>query len=309
MRDADRAVGRIDRLSARARRAVDVDPQVIVVDLDVDFLGLGQDGDGCGRGMDASAAFRHRHALDAVHAALELQPREHALSRHRGDDFLVTAHIGHRGGDQFDLPAAFLGITRIHAKQIAREQRGFIAASPGPDFEHRRALVRRILGEQREGEGAFGSWKGLADRIGFFLRHVAHFRIGEHLFQSGKLVAQPLQFARCRRDRLNLGIFLGKRDEPVCRQIARGKLRRQFLAPRQQCGDPFCGDGGHASAATSDVYSVQPSRPPGPRLIRARRANRVSEIWSSGTDCCPLSARFFRIASPSFNSSSPRMTA
>src|SRR3546814_13453973 len=38
MGDADRAVGRVDMLPARARRAIDVDLQLIVVDRAVDLL-------------------------------------------------------------------------------------------------------------------------------------------------------------------------------------------------------------------------------------------------------------------------------
>src|SRR3546814_10562221 len=75
MVDADRAVGRVDMLPARARRAIDVDLQLIVVDRDVDLLGLGQHRDGRGAGVDAPAAFGDRDALHPMHAALELQLR------------------------------------------------------------------------------------------------------------------------------------------------------------------------------------------------------------------------------------------
>ena len=77
-------------------RAIDVDPQILVVDLDVDILGLGQHRDGRRRGVDAPAALGHRHALDAVDAAFELQPGEHALAVDRGDRFLVAAELGRR---------------------------------------------------------------------------------------------------------------------------------------------------------------------------------------------------------------------
>ena len=81
VRDAHRAVGRVDRLAAGARGAEDVDAQVLVVDLDVDLLGLGQHGHGRGRGVDAALGLGRRHALHAVHAGFELEPREHALAR------------------------------------------------------------------------------------------------------------------------------------------------------------------------------------------------------------------------------------
>ena len=73
VRDPHRGVGRVDRLAARARRAVDVDLEVVRVDLDVDVLGLGQHRDGRRRGVDAALRLGLRHALDAVRAALELE--------------------------------------------------------------------------------------------------------------------------------------------------------------------------------------------------------------------------------------------
>src|SRR3546814_2156659 len=114
MRDADRAVGRVDMLAARPARAVNVDLEVAVVDRDVDFLGLGQHRDGCGAGVDATLAFGRGDALDAVDAAFEFQFGEHALPAHRCDDFLVTADLGLVRRDDFDLPALTIEIGRAH---------------------------------------------------------------------------------------------------------------------------------------------------------------------------------------------------
>src|SRR3546814_6392263 len=75
MRDADRAVCRVDMLAARPARAVNVDLEVAVVDRDVDFLGFGQHRDGCGAGVDAPLAFGRGDTLDAVNAAFEFQFR------------------------------------------------------------------------------------------------------------------------------------------------------------------------------------------------------------------------------------------
>ena len=80
MGDAHGAVGGVDRLAARAAGAEHVDAQVLVVDLDVDLLGLRQHGHGRGGGVDAPAGLGLRHALHAVHAGLEFQPREHAAA-------------------------------------------------------------------------------------------------------------------------------------------------------------------------------------------------------------------------------------
>ena len=80
VRDAHGGVGGVDALPARARRAVDVDAQVLVRQIDLDVLGLGQHRDGDRRGVDAPLRLGRRHALHAVHAALELEPAEGALA-------------------------------------------------------------------------------------------------------------------------------------------------------------------------------------------------------------------------------------
>ena len=69
----------------------DVDAQVLVLDLDIDLFRLGQHGDRRGRGVDAPLRLGLRHALHAMHAGFEFQPREHALAGDVGDDFLVAA--------------------------------------------------------------------------------------------------------------------------------------------------------------------------------------------------------------------------
>ena len=77
--DPDGGVGGVHALPAGARRAEDVDAQVVRVDADVDLLGLGQHEDAGRGGVDAALALGDRHPLHAVHAALELQPRPDAL--------------------------------------------------------------------------------------------------------------------------------------------------------------------------------------------------------------------------------------
>ena len=85
VRDPHGGVGRVDRLAARARRAVDVDLQVLVVDRDLDLLGLGHHGDGRRRGVDPALRLGRGHALDAVRAALALEDGERAVALHRED--------------------------------------------------------------------------------------------------------------------------------------------------------------------------------------------------------------------------------
>ena len=113
------------------------------VDLDVDFFGFGQHGHRRGRGVDPAAGFGGRHALDAVHAALVLQPAVDVLALDERDDFLDAAAAGVAEVEDVDLPALALGVARVHAEQIAGEQRRFVAAGAGADFEDHVLLVVR----------------------------------------------------------------------------------------------------------------------------------------------------------------------
>ena len=92
VRDADRRIGLVDVLAARARGAVRVDAQVRGIDVDlVDFVELRQDRDGARRGVDAPLRLGRRHALHAMRAGLELEPRKRAAPDDAADDLLVAA--------------------------------------------------------------------------------------------------------------------------------------------------------------------------------------------------------------------------
>jgi hypothetical protein len=84
--------------------------QVGRVDLDVvDLVHLRQDRDGGGRGVDAALRFGFGHALHAVRAGFELQPRIGAFAFDARDDFLVAAVFAGTGGD---LHAPAFGVRR-----------------------------------------------------------------------------------------------------------------------------------------------------------------------------------------------------
>ncbi len=148
MGDPDRAVGGVDRLAAGTAGAEHVDAQILVVDLDVDLLGLGQHRHGRRRGVDAALRLGLRHALHAMHAGFEFEPRKHALAGDVGDDFLVAAGRRFAGREHVDLPAMPVGVALIHAEQIAGEQGRLFAAGAGAQFEDRALLVGGVLGQE-----------------------------------------------------------------------------------------------------------------------------------------------------------------
>ena len=130
-------------------RAEGVDPQVLVVDLDVDLFGFGQHGDRDRGGVDAAAGFGGGHALDAVHAALVLQLAVDAAPLDHRDDFLEPADAGVVARHELDPPALALRVPAVHPKQLGGEQRRFVAAGAGPDFEHDVLLVVRVLRDEQ----------------------------------------------------------------------------------------------------------------------------------------------------------------
>src|SRR5581483_12090277 len=122
VRDPDRRVGRVDRLAARPRGAVDVDLEVRRIDLDLDLLRLRQDGDGGGRGVDPPLRLRLRYPLHAVRPALVLEHRVRALAADLEDDLLEAADLGRGRGEQLGLEAARLRVAGQHLVEVAREE-------------------------------------------------------------------------------------------------------------------------------------------------------------------------------------------
>ena len=80
VRDADGGRGLVDVLAAGAGRTERVDAQILRVDIEVELLRFGQHGHCCGRGMHAALTLGLGHALHTVYAALELEPRIHAVA-------------------------------------------------------------------------------------------------------------------------------------------------------------------------------------------------------------------------------------
>ena len=153
--DAHRRVGLVDVLTTGAAGAVGVNAQVGRVDLDRHGLvGFGQHGDGAGTGVDASLGLGGRHALHPVAARLKAQPAVNAHAQRVGRPFdaqhhlLVATQLRGRLADDFAAPAATLGVTRVHAKQVGSKQRRFVTAGTGAQLQKSRPGVVRVFGYQ-----------------------------------------------------------------------------------------------------------------------------------------------------------------
>src|SRR5947209_3781435 len=142
MRDPYGGVSRVDVLAAGARSAVGVDAKVRGVQDDVaDRARLGQDGDRAGGSVDAPLGLGGGHSLDAVAAGLEFELGVGALPDDARDDLLVPAGVARRLRYHLHLPALAFRVARIHAEEVAREERRLVSAGPGADLEEDVALI------------------------------------------------------------------------------------------------------------------------------------------------------------------------
>ncbi len=130
--------------------AVDVDADLVLLDLDLDVLDLGQHGDGRGRGVDAALRLGGRNSLHAMHAGLELHLREHLVAADAEGDLLEAARVALARVDLVDLPLLQLGVARVHAVQVAREDRRLVTAGARPDLDDDVLVVVRVAREEHD---------------------------------------------------------------------------------------------------------------------------------------------------------------
>ena len=205
--------------------------------------------------MDAALRFGFRHALHAVGAGFELQLRVRAAAFDAGDDFLVAAVFAGAGGFDFDLPALAFGVARVHAEQVAGEDRRFVAAGAGADFQVEVAFVARVLRDQlREQFGVEllpGAALALAISSSASSRSSGSLRIASAAARSRR----GLGFGGQRgRDRLQLREFARELAEAVgvADHAGIGEQAFEFLAAFGE-GFEFAAQGrGHGSGSAED---------------------------------------------------------
>ena len=72
------------------------------------------------------------------------------MALNRGDHLLHPAERARRALQNFHFPLLRLRVARIHAEQLAREQRRFIAAGARANFHDHVLLVVGVLRQQQE---------------------------------------------------------------------------------------------------------------------------------------------------------------
>jgi hypothetical protein len=160
--------------------------------------------------VDAALGFGGRHPLHAVRAGLEFQLAVDVVAFDAGDDFFIAAVLAFVLGEDLHAPAAPFGIARIHAEQVAGENRRLVATGAGADFEKHVAPVIRVLGQQHALQVAFQLdqfFLGFAD---FFHGHFAHVRVAVLEQRLGAFeVGLHFEQVYRSRPRLDFGVFLG----------------------------------------------------------------------------------------------------
>src|SRR5260221_536652 len=101
------------------------------------------------RPRDAALRLGSRDSLDSMNASLVLEAGVHAIPRDERDGLLDAPRRRVAPRQHLHLPSDGLGVARVHAKEVPREQRRFLAAGAGPDLEQRILVVVRILRQKQ----------------------------------------------------------------------------------------------------------------------------------------------------------------
>lgn len=135
-----------------ATRTVDVDAEVIGIDGNVCLFCLGQDCYCGGAGVDAPLALGNGYALDAVHTTLKLELGVGCIARNLEDDFFVPTRVIGRLAQQLSAVAMRLTPAQIHAVELGRKERGFVATRASPNLHDDILLVIGVFGGEEDEE-------------------------------------------------------------------------------------------------------------------------------------------------------------
>ena len=146
-----------------------------------------------------------------MHAGFEFQFAVDILALNPGDDFFIAAVFAFVLGQNLHTPAATLGIARIHAEQVAGENRRFVTAGAGADFKEYVAPVVRVLGQQHALQVAFQFDQLVLGLSHFFNGHFAHVRVAvlEQRLGAFEVSLNLEQLFIGAHDRLNFRVLLG----------------------------------------------------------------------------------------------------
>jgi hypothetical protein len=128
----------------------------------------------------APLAFGGGHALHAVSAGLEAKLLVDPFTLDAQHQFLVATQFGVALAQDLRAPALPLAPAQVHARQVTGKQGRFIPTGAGTDFKERVALIIRVARDQCRLQLRVQTHHVFAGRGDFLLRHLGHFRVGQH---------------------------------------------------------------------------------------------------------------------------------
>ena len=193
--------------------------------MSADGIGFRHDGDRAGGRVDAALRLGLRHALHAMPARLELELRVRAAPDDPQDDLLVAAELGRRFGDDFDLPARAFRVAGIHPAEASCEERRFVAARSGADFQEDVALVVGVLRQQHALQVRGKRAHLRRGRRVLLVGEGLHLRIARHLVGRGDVGFRERVLLVPRDHGLDVRALAGER--PIAVHVAHDVLGRQ----------------------------------------------------------------------------------
>ena len=162
--------------------------------------------------MDAPLGLGLGHALDTVHAGLELHDRVHVIALHLELDLLEAAGLGGRGVHGLGLPALGSGEALVHLVEVAGEDGGLVAAGRRADLHDDVLFIGRIGRDEHELDVLLQLRAASAlDGGDLLLGKLLHVGVGEHLLGRFQIVRWPPRTrAAFVRERTLGGVFLGE---------------------------------------------------------------------------------------------------
>ena len=150
-----------------------------------------------------------------MYAALELEPRVHLIACYAEHDFLIAAEFGLGFVHDFGLPAALVGVHRVHAVQVSGKQRAFLAACTAANLNVDILLVVRVLGQQQDFQFVLQAGNVAFRLLQLLLRQLLHVRVGQHFGRVRECALCLLVFAERGDDRLELVALAQQLGRPV----------------------------------------------------------------------------------------------
>ncbi len=123
---------------------------------------------------------------------------------------LIAPRLARALGDHLHAPAVALGVARVHAEEVAGEERALVAAGAGADLEEQVLLVVGIARQQHALHLVLERGRAATPGAHLLLGELAHRRVARHVGGRGDVLAGLAPRAVRLDHGLDLRAFLGE---------------------------------------------------------------------------------------------------